>query len=90
MNDGFAVEVIEVRKNPRFEIGLGRNADAAEQGPRQLGEEAFYEIEPGAVFRREHEGEAALALGREPCLGLLGNMSRVIIEYQLDCAVSVG
>ena len=45
-NDGFLVEVSEVREDPRFEFGLGCDADAAEQGPRQLGEEAFHEIEP--------------------------------------------
>jgi hypothetical protein len=32
------------------------------------------------MIRGEHRGEAALAPGREPCLGLLGNMSRVVKE----------
>ena len=55
MDDGFAVEVIEVGEDPGFEFSLGSDADATEQGPRHFGEEAFHQIEPGAVLRRRPE-----------------------------------
>jgi hypothetical protein len=42
MNDGFAVEVIEVGEDPRFEFVLRGNANVAEHGSSHLGEEAFH------------------------------------------------
>jgi hypothetical protein len=84
MDDGVAVEIVEVGENPRFKFGLGSDTDVAEHGSRHFGEEAFHEVEPGAVFRREHEGEAALWLHGKPGLGLLGDMSGVVVEDQLD------
>lgn len=38
----------------------------SEHSARHLREEAFNEIEPRTVFRREHAGEAALRLGGDP------------------------
>src|SRR3984885_262990 len=38
MDDGFSVEVIEVGEDPRLEFFLGCDANAAEHGPRHLGD----------------------------------------------------
>ena len=51
MDYGFAVEVIEIGEDPRSEFVLGRNANVAEHGSSHLGEEAFRQIEPRAMFR---------------------------------------
>src|ERR1700732_5420486 len=50
----------------------------------ELGEEALDEIEPGAVFGREGELEAARRLSGEPSLGFSGDMRRMVVENQLD------
>ena len=41
MDDGIAVEVVEIGEDALFELVLGRDADMAEQRPGHLGEEAF-------------------------------------------------
>src|ERR1700733_14473466 len=74
MDDGFSVEVIEVGEDPRLEFFLGCDANAAEHGPRHLGEEAFDKIEPGTMFRGKHKGKAALWLGGKPGSGFLGDV----------------
>ena len=50
----------------------------------ELGEEALDEVEPGAVFWREGEGEAAGWLSSEPGMGFSGDMRRVVVQDQLD------
>src|SRR5208337_654229 len=50
----------------------------------ELGEEAFDEIEPGAVLGREDEFEAPGRLLGEPSLGLLGDVRGMIVEDQLN------
>ena len=47
-------------------------------------EKALNEIEPGAVFRREGEFEAAGGLIGEPGSGLLGDVGGMIVEDHLD------
>jgi hypothetical protein len=84
VDDGFAVEIIEVGEDPRLEFFLGCDANAAEHGPRHFGEEAFDEIEPGTMFRGEYKGEAALWLGGNPGLGFLGDVGGMVVEDQLD------
>src|SRR5215831_15048768 len=49
-----------------------------------LEKKALNEVEPGAVFRREGEFEAAGGLIGEPGSGLLGDVGGVIVEDQLD------
>jgi hypothetical protein len=87
VDDRFAVEVVEVGENSRFELILGCAANAAEPGSGHLGEEPFHQVEPGAVFRGKHQGEAALWLGGKPPVGLLGDVCRVVVEDQLDSGV---
>jgi hypothetical protein len=50
----------------------------------KLGEEALDQVEPGAVFGREGELEAAGRLSGEPSLGFSGDMRRMVVENQLD------
>jgi hypothetical protein len=50
----------QVGEDPRREFIFGYDANAAEHGPGDLGEEAFHEIEPRTMFRGKHQGEAAL------------------------------
>src|SRR5450755_1308839 len=56
----------------------------AERGAGELRKEPLDEVEPGAVFGREHEGEAALGLLGEPSLGFLGYVGGMIVEDDLD------
>ena len=87
VDHGLAVEVVEVSQDPRLEFLLGCDAHVAEHGPGHLGEEPLHEVEPGAVFGGEHQAEAALRLGSEPVVGLLGGMCRVVVEDQLNGGV---
>ena len=50
----------------------------------ELGEEAFDEVEPGAVFGCEGEREATRRLSSEPGLGFFGDMRRVVVQDHLD------
>ena len=67
-----------------LEFLFGCDADVAQHGAGELGEEALDEIEPGAKFRREGEFEATDRLMGEPSLGLLGDVRGMIVEDQLD------
>ena len=55
MNDRVSVDVVDGGQDAVLKFLLGCDADRAEHGTRQLGEEPLYEIEPGAVLGREHE-----------------------------------
>ena len=56
----------------------------AQDGAGELREEAFDQVEPGAVLGREGEFEAADRLLGQPSLGLLGDVCGMIVENQLD------
>jgi hypothetical protein len=88
VDDGVAVEFVEVGENSGFEFGLGGDTDVAEHRSRHRGEKALDEIEPGTVLRREHEAETALWLAGNPGLGLLGDMRRMVVQDQLDGGIS--
>jgi hypothetical protein len=60
----------------------------AQHRPRELGEKALDEIEPGAVRRRESQLETAGRLLGEPGLGLFGYVSGMIVQNELDGCVS--
>ena len=68
MDDGMAIDVFDGGDDPVLEFLLGGDADVAERGAGELGEEALDQIEPGAVLGGEDELEAALALAGEPRL----------------------
>src|SRR4249919_2961911 len=54
-----------------LQLLFGCDADMAQDGAGELGEETLDEVEPGAVLRREGEFEAAGGPLGEPGLGLL-------------------
>ena len=85
MDYGFAIGVIEIGEDPRSEFVLGHNANVAEHGSSHLGEEAFHQIEPRAMFRGKRW--AALGLGGQPLLGFLGGVGRVVVEDHLMASV---
>src|SRR5208337_533965 len=72
MDDRFTVEVV------------GSYANAAQDRACHLREEAFDQVEPGAVLWREDEAEAAITLSGEPLVGCLGHMRRMIVQDNLD------
>ena len=84
MDDRVLVEVVDGGQDAIFEFLLGSDPDMAQHGARELGEEAFNQVEPRAVFWREDEDEAAFGLCREPRLGLFGDVGGMIVEDQLD------
>ncbi len=53
MHDGIAVYAIDLRQDAPFELLFVGDANVAQHRAGELGEEAFDEIEPGAVFGRK-------------------------------------
>ena len=80
MYNGMLVEIIHGSHDAIFEFLFGCDAYVTQNGAGQFREEAFDEIEPGAVLRREGELEAASRLIGEPRLCLLGHMRGMIVE----------
>ena len=64
MDDWVLVDVLDGGQDAIFELLLGSDPDMAQHGARELGEEAFDEVESRAVFRREDEDEASFGLRR--------------------------
>ena len=69
VDDGLAVDVSDAGHEAQLEFVFGADADVPQYRTRQLREEAFDEIEPGAMGRRESEGEAPDRLPGEPGCG---------------------
>src|SRR5215472_6868543 len=88
MDDRVTVEVVEIGGNTIFEFDLRCDADMAEHRARHFGKEALNEVEPGAVFRGEHEAKTSLRLGCEPGAGFFRDVGRVIVEDQFDGGLS--
>src|ERR1700680_4570270 len=84
MDDRVAIDVVDTGHDALLELLLRPNPDVAQDRAGELGEEALDEIEPGAVFGREGELEAARRLSGEPSLGFSGDMRRMVVENQLD------
>src|SRR5262249_4349442 len=79
-----AVEVSDRGNEALPELLFGGDTDVAQDGAGQLGEEAFDEVEPGAVLGSEGELKSAGGLLGEPSSGLSGDMGGVIVEDQMD------
>lgn len=62
MNDGIAIEEVDGGHDAFPELLFGRDADMAQHGAGQLGEEALDEVEPRAMLGSEGELEAACGL----------------------------
>src|ERR1700757_4242343 len=84
MNDRLVIEVIHGSHDAIVEFLFGCDADVAQDGAGELGEEALDEVEPGAMGGRKGEFEAMCGLQRDPGSGLFGNMGGMIVEDQLD------
>ena len=84
MNDWFLIEVIHCGHDAILEFLFGRDADVAQDGAGELGEETFDEVEPGAVLGREGEVETVRGLLGEPGLCLFEDVRGMIVEDQLD------
>src|SRR5204863_4248642 len=63
-------------------LGVERHAQTVM--PKNLGEEALDEVEPGAVLGREGKVEAAYRSGVEPGSGFPRDVRGMIVEDQLD------
>ena len=83
-----AIEFIYGGHDAVLEFLLGCDPDVAQHGAGELGKEAFNQVEPGAMLRREGEFKAAGRLIGEPDLGLLGDVRGMIVEDQLDRGMS--
>jgi hypothetical protein len=53
MDDRVGIEELDCGEHAVFEFLFGFNTDVAEHRAREFGEEAFDEVEPRAVLRRE-------------------------------------
>ena len=53
-------------------------------GPGELGKEAFNEVEPRSVLRREGKLETAFRLGGKPGFRFLGDVRGMIVEDKFD------
>ena len=84
MNDGIAIEEVHGGHDAIPELLFGRDANMAQHGAGQFGEEALDEVKPRAMRGSEGELEAARGLVGEPGFGLLGDMSRMIIQDEVD------
>ena len=84
MHDGILVEEVEGGHEAFLELLLGGDADVAQDGAGELGEEAFDQIEPGAVLGREGESEPVGALFGKPTPRLSGDVRGMIVEDQVD------
>ncbi len=84
MDDGILVEVVHGSHDALLEFLFGGDTDVAQDGAGKLGKKALNEVEPGAVFGRESEFEAAGGPIGEPSSGLLGDVGGMIVEDQLD------
>ena len=88
MNDGLLIEVIHGGHDAILEFLFGGDADVAQDGAGEFGEEALDQVEPGAIRGREGEFEAMCRLPRDPGSGLFGDVRGRIVEDQLDRRVS--
>jgi hypothetical protein len=82
--DGITIDVLDTCHDALFEFVFRGHSDVAQDRAGELGEEAFDEVEPGAVLGREGELEAAGRLGSEPSSRFSGDVRGMIVEDQLD------
>ena len=90
MNDWIMVEVIHRGHETVLELLFGCDADMAQDRAGELGEEAFDEIEPGAMLGSEGELKSAGGLLSEPSSGLPGDVRRIHIEKSNESRCGAG
>jgi hypothetical protein len=84
MDEGMLVDVVHCGHDALLELVFGSDADVAQDGASELGEEALDEVEPRSMLGRKGELEAAWRLFGELSLGFLGDVGGMIVEDQLD------
>src|SRR5580704_4149360 len=87
MDDAMAIDILDTGHDALPELLFRSDADMTQDGTSELGEEALDEVEPGAVFRREGEPEAAARASGEPGFGLSRDVRGMIVENQPDRGV---
>jgi hypothetical protein len=90
MHDGILIEEVDGGHETLLEFLLGGDADVAQDGAGELGEEALDQIEPGTVLGREGESEPVGRLLDKPSPGLPGDVRGMIVEDQMDRRVDAG
>jgi hypothetical protein len=73
VDDWLLIKEIHGGHDAILEFLFGCDADMAQDGAGELGEEAIDDVEPGAMRGREGEFEAVYGLLREPGFGLFGD-----------------
>src|SRR5258705_13877157 len=66
MDDWVFVDVVDAGHDAFFELLFRAHADMPQDGASEFGEEAFDQVEPGAMDRREGELETTSRLGCKP------------------------
>jgi len=84
VDERLAVDVVDEGQQAFLEFVFGADADVAQYRARQLGKEAFDEIEPRSMGRCEGEREAPDRLRGEPGCGLARDMGGIVVEDDLD------
>jgi hypothetical protein len=84
MDDWVFVDVLDAGHDAFLELLFRAHADMPQDGASEFGEEAFDQVEPGAMDRREGELETTSRLGCKPGFGFFGNVRGMIVEDQFD------
>jgi hypothetical protein len=84
VHDGILIEDVDGGHETVLEFLPGCDADVAQDGAGELGEEALDQVEPGAVLGREGESEPAGGLLGEPSPRLPRDVRGMIVEDQVD------
>src|SRR5450631_1092446 len=87
MDDGMLIDVFDGGHEALLEFLFGSDADVAQNGTGELGEETLDKVEPRAVLGGEGELEAPGGLCGEPSFRLFGDVRRMIIKDHLDRGV---
>jgi hypothetical protein len=80
MNDVLVIEVIHGSHDAMLEFLFQCDADVAQDRAGEVGEEAFDEVEPGAVLGHKGEFENGRPVGWRASLCLFGDMRGMIVK----------
>ena len=82
MDDGMLIDVFDGGHEALLEFLFGSDADVAQNGTGELGEETLDKVEPRAVLGGEGEFEAPGGLCGEPSFRLFGVPHRALPDLQ--------
>src|ERR1700674_1958606 len=80
------VDLFEILVNSVDQFLLADYADSSEHGTRHLAELILDQIQPRAVFRREHENES-LGHGLQVAARLFGDVRGMVVQHQSNLMV---